>query len=111
MQTIQVFAVYSLKNGRGISKNWRSIVAKSNRPCTGILGVEAIEKAKREQGAYFEEYRLFNEKGKGYIFLEINHKCGICGHSKTVKEAVFKALQFEHITVFFTPQAGNNLAK
>ncbi len=101
MQTIQVFAVYSLKNGRGISKNWRSIVAKSNRPCTGIFGVEAIEKAKREQGAYFEEYHLTHEKGKGYIFLEKNHKGGIDGYHKTIKEAVFHALQFSHITVFF----------
>ena len=101
MQTVQVFAAIALKNSKGITKNWRSIVAKSNRPCTGILGVEAIEKAKREQGAYFEEYHLFYEKGKGYIFIEKNHKCGINGHHKTVKEAVFHALQFPHITVFF----------
>lgn len=99
----QVFAVFALKNAKGIAKNWRSVVAKSNKPCTTILGVPAIEQAKREQGAYFEEYHLLHEKGKGYIFLEKNHKCGICGYSKTVKEAVFKALQFEHITVFFDP--------
>lgn len=99
----EIKLTYTLQNSSGVTKNWRSVVAKSARPCTGILGVREIEIIKRVNGAYFEEYRLEFEKGKGFIFLERLHKGGINGHHKTVKDAIAAALKFDHISVHFNP--------
>lgn len=106
---IELKRKYSLVNGNKINKsNWHKVVAKSNKPCTGVLGIDVIEKAKREQGTYHETWKLVYEPAiggewpqeAGYIFREINHKGGINGRHKTYRKAIFGALGHGHISIF-----------
>jgi hypothetical protein len=88
-----------MQNGNKITKkNWMHVVAKSNKPCTNVLGIPAIEFAKSNEGAYYETWLLKKEAG-GYIFREINHNGGISGCYKTPKECVWYSLSFNYITV------------
>ncbi len=101
---------YSLQNGNRVTKkNWQNVIAVSSKPCTGVLGVPAIEEAKRTKGAYFETWRLVYEdkdpERTGFIFREINHDCGIGGHHKTFKEAVWSAIR-KDIRVYLTESKG-----
>lgn len=91
---------YSLTNGNKVTKNnWSKVFAKSNIPNKNVLGVAEIERQKKENGAYFDCWRI--EKGeRGYIFIEINSGCGICGYLPTVKELIFHSLKFDYINIF-----------
>lgn len=98
---------YSLQNGNKINKkNWQKVIAKSNKPCTGVHGVMAIDQAIKEKGEYFEQWKLVYEENAapertGYIFREINHNGGICGMWPTYRQAIFHALN-SHIQIFLT---------
>lgn len=95
---------YSLKNGNKINKkNWQRIVAKSSVPVRHDYGTRAIAAAMKEQGQYLETYRIQFEEGKGYIFREENHGCGINGYHPDVRRCVWAALKFSHIQVFLEP--------
>lgn len=101
---------YSMQNGNKVTKNnWHKVVATSTKPCTNVLGFPAIESAKLN-GGYYEKWKLVFEKEEqiewfanrpsGYIFREINHNCGINGRHKTFKEAIWWALNQNHIRVY-----------
>lgn len=96
---IQFEVKYSLKNGNRLTKkNWHKVVAISNRPCTNVKGVPAIDAEIKRSGAYYEKWALKYEpkteyNAAGFIFREINHNGGINGHHKTFKEAVFHAIK------------------
>lgn len=95
---------YSLQNGNKVTKkNWGKVFAYSERPCTNVLGVPAIEAAKFIAGNYFEKWKLVYEdtdpERTGYIFREINHNGGINGMHKTPKQAIWGALTHNHIKV------------
>ncbi len=51
-----------MQNGNKVTKkNWQKVVAISVKPCTNVLGVPAIEKAKAN-GGYFEKWKLVFEQ-------------------------------------------------
>jgi len=95
---IQFERKYAMKNGNKITKkNWHKIVAVSNKPCTSIRGVPAIDRVIESGGQYFEKWVLKYEEAHGefpagYIFREINHGCGISGNHPTPKKAVWSAM-------------------
>jgi hypothetical protein len=92
---------HSLTNGNKINrKNWQLIVAKSIEPVRHDYGVPAIAAAMKEQGQYLATYRIHFEEGKGFIFLEINHGCGINGYHPNVRTLIHRALDHSHIKVF-----------
>ena len=88
----------SLMNGNKINKkNWHRVIAVSETPCTTIHGVPEINAAIRENGNYYEKWRLVYEKSSereqtGYIFREVNHGCGISGHHRTYRSAIWSAI-------------------
>lgn len=83
---------YTMKNGNKVTKsNWHKVIAICEEPCTTILGVTEIEKAKKEKGSYYCTYNLKKED-KGYIFREQYADTGINGHHKTFKEAIWHAM-------------------
>lgn len=106
MSAIEFRKKYSMQNGNKLTKkNWQHVYAVSSEPCTNILGVPAIEAAKAAEGAYFMKWNLVFEKATpeskgGYIFREINCNCGINGHHKTAKEAVWHAMHGNRIRIF-----------
>ena len=96
---------YSMKNGNKVTKkNWQNVVAISSKPDNCNQGWDEIEKIKKENGAYFEKWKLVFEKNEdsnrtGYIFREIITNTGINGHHKTFKEAIWYAMN-PYIRVF-----------
>jgi hypothetical protein len=82
-----------LVNGSLIKKdNWHTIIAKSTTACTGVSGVAKIDEARRT-GGYYESW-VIKKEPEGYIFREINHNGGICGHHKTPRLAVLTAIGY-----------------
>ena len=100
---------YSLKNGNKVNKNnWHKVFAADSRPNTNILGVPAIDKARKNGGKYYNKYKLVYEDPEpsdpnsrfGYIFREVNAGTGINGHHGTYRKAIFSALESGNISVF-----------
>lgn len=97
---IQITLKPSLVNGHKITlNNWENIIAVSDRPCTHVHGVEAIDNYKKEHGIYFEKWQLIMREGF-YIFREVNYGGGISGRYTSVEGAIIAALQNSHIQVF-----------
>lgn len=97
------------KNAHKLNKhNWQNVVAQAKYPCTNVHGVKAIDAIKAEAGFYYEKWRIKKEP-KGYIFREINHNGGICGHHKTFRKCLYAAMFVDFGSKsridFFIPQA------
>jgi hypothetical protein len=111
MEKIVFKKKFAMVNGNKLTKkNWMKVVAVSNKPCTGVH-MKVIEAAIEKNGAYFEKWKLVYEKGDewntGYIFREINHNGGICGHHSTAKKAVWSAIS-SRITVYIEEEEKND---
>jgi len=86
-----------MKNGNKVTKkNWQNVIAISDKLCTNVGGVPAIDAAKAS-GGYYEKWKLvFENHGPertGYIFREINHDGGINGHHDNFKQAIWNAIR------------------
>lgn len=102
-----------MKGGNRINRsNWKKVTAKSSVPCTSIHGVKEIDRQIKENGVYYEQWRLVYEPEYkytdgtppdpgGYIFREINHNGGISGRHKTYRQAIWFAIR-EHIEISLT---------
>ncbi len=106
---IEFKAKYSMQNGNKVTKkNWHKVFATSVKPCTNVFGYPSIEAAKKN-GGYYEKWKLVFEEGEvypdgekrpsGYIFREVIHNGGISGRHKTFKQAIWCALNNNHIKV------------
>lgn len=82
----EIKAFVQLQNGQLLSsKNHKRIVARSTTVCTNVIHREIDNKT------YHEEWRISREC-KGYIFREVKHGGGICGHHPSVRALVLATL-------------------
>lgn len=77
-------------------KNLKRIRAFSTELCTSVISSHIDPKT------YRESYVILREN-EGYIFREITHGMGICGHRRTVRALVLAAARLMHIEVLDAP--------
>lgn len=76
-------------------KNIDRIVAVNTQPCRTVHGVPGII-----PGEYFEKWVIKKEPA-GYIFREVKHNMGICGHAKTLRRLIIQSSGLSHIKIIF----------
>lgn len=103
---LELKAKTTIVNGSKVTKeNWHRVIAVSDRPCSGVYGVPAIDAATAKNGVYYEKWELKHEgpdefSAGGFIFREVNHGGGINGRRKTFKEAIRRAAASDHIRIY-----------
>jgi len=88
-----------MQNGNKVTKkNWNKVIAISTEPDNCHQGYPEIERIRKQDGAYFNKWKLVFEKNEapertGYIFREVITNSGINGFHKTFKEAIWWAMK------------------
>lgn len=90
---IEFKTYYHVSNSKHIKvRNVSRIVAISSRLCTNVhmRGIDPT--------AYYEKWKIVKED-KGYIFREVTHNGGICGHHKTLRSLIISSGGLPHIKI------------
>lgn len=84
--TTPITATVRLENGSLLTEaNMGRIVARSSRLCTNVIHPKIDPKTYREKW-------VIRKDPEGFIFVEVTHGGGICGHARNVRQLVIKTL-------------------